>query len=151
MNTTVRAGGAAASRWAIWISIAAPEALSSAPLCTLPVLSGIEAAEAAEAEVIVVRADDDGLVAQHRVAAGQKADHVLARPARHVGVLATGASRATVKDWNQPPAAGWSPTCPEPPGQVGGRRVGAGECPSSVRPEPVGAEEPDVVQRHDRR
>ena len=136
----------AASRSAISISIAAPDALSSAPLWTLPVLSRVEAAEPAEPEVIVVRADDQRLVPEHRVAAGQQADDVAALEPGHVRVLG---HRRVARDRERlEPAARrrLQPDRLEPAREIGRRRVGA-RAAGQPAAEPVVAQEPDVVER----
>ena len=109
----MRAGGeTAASRAASWISIGRARRVVVGAVVHHAGAVGVEAAEAAEPEMIVVGADDDGLVAKHRIAAREEADHVLAHQAADPGLTAPPALPwPTVNDWNQPPAAGWSPTC----------------------------------------
>ena len=96
--------------------------------------------------MIVVGTDDDGLVAQHRVAAREEPDHVLRPQAADVGVLRHGrflrhgeglepASRGRLKS-----------DLLEPPGEVGGGRVGPGGAGHPAA-EPVVAETTDVVDR----
>jgi hypothetical protein len=111
---------------------------------------GVEAPEAAEAEVVVMRADDDRLVPQHRVASGQQADHVATLEPRHVRVLGHGRV-ARNGERLKPSACGrLEPHGPESTRQVGGGGVGAGAS-RQASVEPVVAQEPDVVERQHRR
>ena len=100
--------------------------------------------------MIVVRADDDGLVPQDRVTARQQADHVFAREPRHMRVL--GHRRVPGDGELLEPAAGGrlKPDRLKPPREVRGGGVGA-RAAGQPSAEPVVAEELDVVQRHDRR
>ena len=101
---------------------ATPEALSSAPLCGLAGAVRIERAERAAAQVVVVRTDDDHLIAQHRIGTRKEADHVAAHAAGRATFWA--APPSTLNSWNQPPAGACEPDLLEPLLDV--RRGGVG-------------------------
>ena len=142
----MRAGGDAASRAATWISAAAPGGVVIGAVVYQAGAVRVQAAEAAESQMVVVGAEDDGLIAQHRIAAGQDADHVLAD--QRAGVRLSGSGRFPAhRERLEPPAGGrLKPDLGKSAGQVGGSRIGAARAGHPAL-EPVVAQEPDVIEQ----
>ncbi len=100
--------------------------------------------------MVVVRADDDGLVPEPGIVAGEHADHVAARQPAHVGVLRHGGVRLDPEGLKPAAGRGLQADGSEPARQVGGGGVGArgaGEPAGQA----VTAQKPDVVERQDRK
>ena len=107
-------------------SAATPLALSSAPGWTVPDLLRRERGVAAEAEVVVVRADDDALArdARGRARASTADDVRGGRPARGATSTATRARTPSGREWGRPSAS------------PGARRARATSTPAAQRAPP---------------
>ena len=87
---------------------------------------GVEASELAEPQMIVVRADDHRLVAQHRVPARQQADDVAPLCADHVRALRSRRVSRDRKDLKPAACRRLKARLFEPASEIRRRRIGAG-------------------------
>ncbi len=94
------------------------------PVVNLPRAVGVEAAEAAEPEMIVVRPDDHRLVAQDRIPPGEQSDHVVSPGADDVCLLRHRRILGDGECLEPPVRRGLQSDLPKPAGKV--RRGGVG-------------------------
>jgi hypothetical protein len=96
--------------------------------------------------MVVMGAEHDRLISENRVPPGEDPDHVLADDRPGHGLAGGGCPPADGEALE--PAAGGrlEPDLGEPPGKVGGRRIGAGRSGSSPL-KPCVSQELDVIEQ----
>jgi hypothetical protein len=107
---------------------------------------GVQATEPAKTQMIVMRAQDHGLIPEHRVPAGQNADHVLAGRSGCWGLPDCGRVSPDRKGLKPASRSGLKSDFGKPPRQVGGGRIGSGRAGHPAL-EPVIAEKLNVVEQ----